>query len=260
MLSKQRAKIQIDRKALRGYLDDDTLKSDLYTYYWLVVNSRCFYWDYPTASKGRKPAKRRRKLPPDECMALCPVADYFNHADEGCDFDSDATGCWITADKDYQAGEELYISYGRHSNDFLLVEYGFTLSENKWDVVKLDEFILSKLNASQKQLLEEFGLLGNYSLDKDGICFRTECALRGLILGKQKWRNFMSGDYDGEAERNTAQRRLGEVVQAFNAEVKRALKAINILVASPSKAALLRRWIQMEELVQISSSNIAVDS
>jgi len=65
---------------------------------WLLVNSRCFYWDYPVlggALKGKVDAvgvKRgrdgRRKRDRNDCMAMCPVMDYFNHADgEGVSFD-----------------------------------------------------------------------------------------------------------------------------------------------------------------------------
>lgn len=60
----------------------------LYTHAWLLVNSRCFYWDYPfiadvgtgrktgTAGQRRKPKRDR-----DDCMAMCPFIDIFNHSD-----------------------------------------------------------------------------------------------------------------------------------------------------------------------------------
>jgi len=45
-----------------------------YLYYWLVVNSRSFYFELP-GSKATRPKEDR--------MALCPFADFFNHADHG---------------------------------------------------------------------------------------------------------------------------------------------------------------------------------
>lgn len=42
-------------------------------YYWLLVNTRTFYHERP----GMKKAKTAR----EDRMALCPFADYFNHAD-----------------------------------------------------------------------------------------------------------------------------------------------------------------------------------
>lgn len=254
MLEKQRAKIQRDRKSLHGAMNPELLASDLYTHNWLLVNSRCFYWDYPTASKGRKPAKRRRDLPPDECMALCPFADYFNHADHGCDFHSDATGCWITADRDYNSGEELYVSYGAHSNDFLLVEYGFVLAENKWDLTKLDVEIIPQLNASQRQVLEEFNLLGNYSLDKTGVCYRTQAALRGFVTSTPRWRNFLSGAYDGDAEQDTVGRKLGEVLARCLKDVHKATKRCNKLKENEQIPVLMQRWSQIAELIEAGLS------
>lgn len=55
---------------------------ELFTYYWLIVNTRTFYWDYSTISTKRK-GKPGKKLVGDDCMTLCPFADYFNHADGG---------------------------------------------------------------------------------------------------------------------------------------------------------------------------------
>lgn len=65
--------------------------ADRYTYAWLLVNTRCFYWDYPVlggALKEKGPAKRgldgkvvERKRDRDDCLAMCPVLDYFNHTD-----------------------------------------------------------------------------------------------------------------------------------------------------------------------------------
>jgi len=65
--------------------------ADWYAYAWLLVNTRCFYWDYPVlggALKEKGAPKRgldgkvvERKRDRDDCLAMCPVLDYFNHAD-----------------------------------------------------------------------------------------------------------------------------------------------------------------------------------
>ncbi len=47
-----------------------------YLYNWLIVNTRTFYHEIP----GRK---KKKKIAREDCMALVPFADYFNHADEG---------------------------------------------------------------------------------------------------------------------------------------------------------------------------------
>ena len=45
-----------------------------FLYYWLIVNTRSFYYELP--SKGKAQARA-------DLMALCPFIDYFNHADHG---------------------------------------------------------------------------------------------------------------------------------------------------------------------------------
>lgn len=119
ILEKQRSKYERDRSvagdgflsaleknaALRADLDlsgnDHDSRNDeqtdletLYTHAWLLVNSRCFFWDYPgsathdaagrskQAQKRLQGTKTKKKKPDrDDCMALCPVIDCFNHAD-----------------------------------------------------------------------------------------------------------------------------------------------------------------------------------
>jgi galactose-1-phosphate uridylyltransferase len=51
-----------------------------FTYYWMLINSRCYYWEF---AQSRKPEAGKTVLPVDECVALCPFADYFNHSSEG---------------------------------------------------------------------------------------------------------------------------------------------------------------------------------
>lgn len=76
-------------------------------------------------------------------------------------------------------GQELHISYGKHSNDFLMVECesciiapgprsttyshitdGFTMAPNAADHISVDHLILHRLSASQRQELEGANLLG----------------------------------------------------------------------------------------------------
>lgn len=45
-----------------------------YLYYWLIVNTRSFYHELSGTETTR---------PKNDRMALCPFADFFNHADHG---------------------------------------------------------------------------------------------------------------------------------------------------------------------------------
>ena len=62
---------------------------DAFVYAWLLVNTRSFYWDYPTAASDASKLAKSKKLstgstdkplPASECMALVPFIDLFNHS------------------------------------------------------------------------------------------------------------------------------------------------------------------------------------
>ena len=80
MLAAQQKKLEKDWKDLQPFLPPDS--KDLFSYTWTIVNTRCFYWDYPDLPPLRLP-KKRQSLTADDCYAMCPFLDYFNHADEG---------------------------------------------------------------------------------------------------------------------------------------------------------------------------------
>jgi len=85
LLEKQRAKFESDLVVVEN---EGRMAAELgkdwkgwYRYYWLVVNTRCFYWVY--FRKAQQMARKGKKLARDECLALVPWGDYFNHADHG---------------------------------------------------------------------------------------------------------------------------------------------------------------------------------
>lgn len=79
LLKHQEGKYTRDFEAVKAQIAEN-LRS-WYRYYWLIVNTRCFYWEY--FKRARDAKKRGRKLGRDECLMLCPWADYFNHAESG---------------------------------------------------------------------------------------------------------------------------------------------------------------------------------
>ncbi|KAF4630581.1 hypothetical protein G7Y89_g7550 [Cudoniella acicularis] len=204
LLSNQKRKVALDWAAVSKTYSK--LSYDLYLYNWLLVNTRTFYF---------LDAKAKKQPPRDDCSALSPFADYFNHAPHGCNVSFSATGYEITTEKHIPKGAEIYISYGNHSNDFLLAEYGFILPSgtNDWDEISLDAYIIPLFSPTQKKHLEDHGFLGKYVLDKETVCYRAQVALRILCVGLRKWERFVEGygvasdgefgesrDADGNAE------------------------------------------------------------
>ncbi|KAJ0408512.1 hypothetical protein P43SY_006442 [Pythium insidiosum] len=73
-------------------------------------------------------------------FTLIPFFDWFNHTHDGdeCGHEYDAEqGFVVYTTREYQAGEQLCISYGRHGNTRLLRNYGFTIPSNSNDTVSL---------------------------------------------------------------------------------------------------------------------------
>lgn len=185
----------------------DALKEADFKWAWAAVNTRTLYYKPDTSE--RENGSR------DDLMTLCPFIDYFNHSSEGCHVSFTVTdGYTVTLPPDapeIPTNTEIFVSYGCHSNDFLLIEYGFILpsSENRWDDLLLDSLILPVLHPTAILHLEEEGFLGNYTADRHGVCYRTQAVARmalipigtgfeeGLLL---RWRRFLAGEDAGERE------------------------------------------------------------
>ncbi|KAM5347034.1 hypothetical protein ACJ41O_010039 [Fusarium nematophilum] len=214
-----------------------------YLYAWLLINTRTFYNSMP---KMKTYAQADRLV----CM---PAADLFNHADQGCQLSYSALGYSIAADRVYRQGEEVYVSYGPHSNDFLLTEYGFHLDTNRWDEVYLDDVILPRLNKTQRADLASIDFLGRYTLDDQTLgCHRTQVALRMLCCTPRQWQRFFHAEDDGQTSQAEVDELLLESLKDFLGIIGRMLyKLDGIEVGLGSQRELLRRrWQQIETMVR----------
>jgi hypothetical protein len=274
LLTNQREKLEKDWKDLHTLIP--SVDKDLFTYTWLIVNTRTFYWDYPDLpnSHPRLP-KKRTQLTADDCYAMCPFMDYFNHSDVGCNPESDSKGYSVSADRDYKAGEEVFVTYGAHSNDFLLAEYGFILDGNQNDSIPLDQLLLPLLSNEQAAALKEDGFHGSYTLftKEPAICHRTQAVLRLLLLDNRRYSSFLSGDDDGSKDQGRVNKYLADVLTKYSRQIIDILQELGQLEVDESNGAterkkkrssttkgkalpradhrdvLLKRWKQIRDLV-----------
>lgn len=72
LLLKQERNLERDWSIVERVVPDAS--KDTYMHYWLVVNTRTFYYELPGVN-GKRPKEDR--------MVMCPYVDYFNHADQG---------------------------------------------------------------------------------------------------------------------------------------------------------------------------------
>lgn len=213
----------------------------------------CFHWAFnrwhPKIRSKRR--KLNTKIPIDDQMALCPVADYFNHSNiPSANFESRADECLVTALRDIEKGEEVMFRYGAHNNDYLLVEYGFILDESDADCIKLDDVMLPHLTKDMKDLLEKYNYLGDYTLDKDGICHRTACAIRVILHnGKEdKVQRFLTGEDNGESYQQKVEEWTRQLLQDCGMQANRMVSDVGLLDAGPQRDLLVLRYTQMMAL------------
>ena len=245
ILQKQKEKITSDFAIVSSAFPDISYSQYLYT--WLLVSTRTFFFTSPRIK--RKPLIR------DDCLALIPLADLFNHSDVGCDVSYSPSGYSITANQDIEEGQEVYISYGNHSNDFLLVEYGFILADgtNCWDQIALDELLCPLLDGEKRVVLEEEGFWGRYVLDGETVCYRTQVVLGMMCMPINKWRRALAQGFDGVDER--CQREMEAVLGAVLGEYKTVVEGKIVEVdrlgvgMEGQEKTLARRWRQIHKMV-----------
>ncbi|CZT20523.1 uncharacterized protein RCC_06383 [Ramularia collo-cygni] len=168
-----------------------------FEYYWAIVNSRSFHWKPP----GSKPGY----------MVLCPFIDYLNHGPTGTGVrvEQTAKGFEVWTDRDYEAGEELLLTYGSHPNDKLLTHYGFihipspSSPSQSDDSITLDHILLPHLSQKTKSTIQDTGYLGNYTLDPvtQIYCFRTQVAVRAELFSANEWEYFCLNGEDMGVDR-----------------------------------------------------------
>ncbi|OJJ43428.1 hypothetical protein ASPZODRAFT_944827 [Penicilliopsis zonata CBS 506.65] len=256
---------------------------DTYSYYWLIVNTRSFYYLMP----GIQPPEDR-----NDAMALVPFADYFNHSDVAvsepvschlwkecfwsfrisfdilryikCDVNFDGTRYTFRATKSYDKGEEIYMSYGPHSNDFLFTEYGFFLDENDYESLYLDDIVFRDLNASQKEELNLQQYYGNYQLTASGACYRTEIAACIKYMTRRNWRNYVLGHSTKGVDARKTESVIRGWVKTYSNEAKTTITALEALRSNEENVPfssnidmLLKRWKQIEWLCNNTAEAIS---
>lgn len=240
LLRNQQRKFRQDwNNATEAY--PDMPKKD-YLYSWFLVGTRSFYYEI----------QETLSYPWHDRLALLPVADMFNHASAGCVVAFSTEAYDITADREYQKGEEVYTSYGAHSNDFLLTEYGFVLADNPSDQLCLDSILLAKLQTEHKVALSERGLLGDFMMRADSTpSDRAWIAMRGLAGTVPQWDDWIDNEEDAHGTLAKARAMLPGVLDELRGEIedhRRRIAEARDETNATRMDTLLQRWNQMDEL------------
>lgn len=154
-----------------------------FVHVYFVINSRCLYTEISL------------KEDPVDKFTMVPYVDFLNHTTEV------GVHCYPKMDTfkknnygigqfsircgshEYnKLGEELFLNYGAHSNDFLINEYGFVVDNNDWNFIDVTPEIESLVcNPKQRDFLEAHGYWGDYTITAQDISFRILVALALIV-------------------------------------------------------------------------------
>lgn len=157
---------------------------------------------------------------------------------------------------------------------------GFLLDKNRWDSVAIDHILMDYLigTPAEKQL-QRAGYLGSvqcpnslvkicrltssrdYTVSREGICCRTEVAVRTQTLTNSDWNHFVQGI---EIEHADDKRNAGNFVRdrllvVFCREVDRHIEQLhNSTVPLGPRQVLIRRWREIQALLERAAESLPV--
>jgi len=176
-------------------------------------------------------------------------------------------------------GEEVLATYGSHSNDKLLVHYGFVCASPQQhasadDEIRLDHVILPHLSDETKSQLQDVGFLGAYALLPSSypcnhstkskscatkcrqpweICFKTQVAVRAVLLTANEWEYFVTNGEDLSGDKSAVVNDwLRPHLQSLKSEALDKIKALGGLLNQDmgrnhalAVSMLMERWTQI---------------
>lgn len=216
--------------------------------------------------------------------------DLFNHTStqsSPCRARYTNAGFEIITKTTVKAESEILLSYGAHGNDVLWAEYGFMMAENGNDSILLDEIVCAGIKDVDREVLEECGYWGMYTLYADGsICYRMEMVAWCLVLGRQKWKKVVGEGGDPEENCTSPMGKekfsghvLGWLGQAMelvrknkkilnelnDEELRATFGTISVLLESLGEEKIdvpkqrrdmaARRWKQIEDMIESGMMN-----
>ena len=152
-------------------------------------------------------------------------------------------------------GEEIVATYGSHSNDKLLVHYGFICSYTKEkpnpdDDIRLDHVILPLLSERVRACLQDVGFLGGYALlpATNELCFKTQVAIRATFLTANEWEYFMQNGEDLTSEHTLeVEKMVQDMCMPYVDEVQLMIEVLRKAKQTPKHSLLHERWSQISD-------------
>lgn len=233
-----------------------TLNREDFLWSWLVVNSRCIYQSLsPTSTR-------------DDNYACSPLVDMINHVPSSishCKLSYDIKGLSVISQSPYKSGKEVSISYGAHSNEALICEYGFTIPSNSDNTLIIDALFAEILKPWQTRLLMEMGYFEDCTIDDNGYpSFRTDVTLRTALLdedqcvegsdGCRRLTQYVNGRSSGRSEQAAVDRLLKDLLSVELRKIQDAISSLKRTERGndPNMLLIRRIWRDQEDIVRIA--------
>ncbi|XP_068281407.1 SET domain-containing protein 4 isoform X1 [Nyctibius grandis] len=165
---------------------------------WCTINTRTIYM---------KHSQRECFSREPDVYALAPYLDLLNHnpnVQVKAAFNEQTRSYEIWTNSQCKKYEEVFICYGPHDNQRLLLEYGFVAIDNPHSsvCVSSDTLLryfppLDKQRNAKLSILKDHDFLENLTFGPDGPSWRLLTALKLLSLGADEftyWRRTLLGD------------------------------------------------------------------
>lgn len=228
---------------------------------WCTVNTRAVYL--------RSTRQECLSAEPDTC-ALAPYLDLLNHSPRvqvKAAF-NEKTGCYeIRTASRCRKHEEVFIYYGPHDNQRLLLEYGFVSVCNPHACVPVPgETLVKYLPAADKQahkkmsILKDRGFTENLTFGWDGPSWRLLTALKLLCLEAEKftsWKKVLLGEVISGTNEKTSLGVAQRICSDFIEETQAVLRKVSDLKEGkvlPTQQLTLVEALRTEELRILQAS------
>ncbi|XP_068122183.1 SET domain-containing protein 4 [Hyperolius riggenbachi] len=240
---------------------EDILNYDAVRWAWCSVNTRTVYMKHP---------HREGLSAEQDVYALAPFLDLLNHSPAvqvEAAFNEKTRNYEIRTKSQYRKYDQVFICYGHHDNQRLLLEYGFVAADNPHQSVYVTRDVIQQyLSLTDKQLqkkwslLHENGFLENLTFGPDGPSWKLLTALRLLCLGAEEflyWKKVLLGSFVSESNERSCRELVRKLCRHLLEQTSRTLQEVAAWKRDrpANHHVTLAEALRLEELKILQSSN-----
>ncbi|XP_018416991.1 PREDICTED: SET domain-containing protein 4 [Nanorana parkeri] len=226
-------------RSLQSLFQEDAeniLSYDAMRWAWCTVNTRTVYM---------KHTQRDYFSSEQDVYALAPLLDLLNHSpgvQVEAAFNEEIRRYEIRTKVRYRKYDQVFICYGHHDNQRLLLEYGFVAANNPHQSVYVTrDVVLQHLSCADKQLQKKWSLLkengfldtlwlkASATFGHDGPSWKLLTALKLLCLSTEEftyWKKVLLGSFVSESNERSCMELVRTICQHLLEQTSRALQKI----------------------------------